>query len=112
MLEHAQPKGERALLSETLIENALKLTGKTIVNMEEAIHRPNSTGKYRFSIEKFCYYLLSPEFIEKYSGIINWEYYFVWQEERMSATVWQAIYEYQSGNEQPLIDLLSKIWAK
>lgn len=100
MLEHAQPKGERARLSEKLIENALNLTGKT---MEDIL---NDTQDYHE--QALCYYLLSPEFIEKYDRIIypeNIDRYPYLQ----SLRFWQAITEYQSGNEKPLIELLSEI---
>ena len=93
------------MLDNTLIENALKLTGKTMEDMDWE-YRWNDT-EY-FSIEKFCYYLLSPEFIYKYI----WE---LWLSDSLSERYnvwlfWNAIYEYQSGNEKPLIELLSKIW--
>lgn len=52
----------------------------------------------KFSIEKFFYYLLSPEFIEKYSKL---DY---------TVSFWVAINRYQSWNSEPLIQLLSKIW--
>lgn len=94
------------MLKQELIENALALTEKT---MEDMYYLKWYSLQYEFLIECFCYYLLSPEFIEKYAWIINWEYYFVWQEERMSATVWKVIYEYQQGNEEPLTNLLSKL---
>ncbi len=98
-------------MEQKLIESALWLTGKTPLDMRVTYKIDKNTRQIveEFSIEKFCYYLLSPSFIEKYAEIINWEYYFVWQEERMSATIWKAIYEYQTWNEQPLIDLLNKI---
>ena len=63
---------------------------------------PENTYVYEFSIEKFCYYLLSPEFIEKYDKI---EYPRVWSC-RTCMYFWLAIYEYQSWNEKPLIELL------
>ncbi len=106
-------------MEKKLIESALWLCEYMYSDFMDEIYRWDSYSfsweyswpniELKFSIEKLCYYLLSPEFIEKYAKIINWEYYFVWQEKRMSATVWQEIYEYQSWNEQPLIDLLSKI---
>lgn len=94
------------MLDNKLIKNALAICGKPMTLMEEAIHKPNTTGKYKFSIEKFCYYLLSPEFIEKYCEIDDI------RPSQWIVIIWWAIYKYQSGNEEPLIELLSKIWAK
>ena len=56
-------------------------------------------------IESYCYFLLSPEFIEKYQEIDNDWLPQVWY----AKSFWNAIYEYQSGDEQHLINLLSKI---
>lgn len=57
-------------------------------------------------IESYCYFLLSPEFIEKYNiyyppSINKWNW--------IAKDFWEAIYEYQSWNEEPLIELLQKI---
>lgn len=94
-------------MKQELIEKALALTGKT---MEDVTIWVGITMDF-FSIEKFCYYLLSPEFIEKY-----FEIYMPDENQRSMITwlfvVWKiaiAIYEYQSGNEKPLEDLLEKI---
>ena len=92
------------MLDPTLIEKALALTGKTLDDMFWWM-----TGWYeneywelpfedKFSMAEFCYYLLSPEFIEKYDWIIHTSRYF-----------WEAIYEYQKGNKEPLTNLLSKL---
>lgn len=54
------------MLSTTLIEKVLALCDTTIYSMEEIYIPRNCEYIYRFSIEKFAYYLLSPEFIEKY----------------------------------------------
>lgn len=111
-------------LDNTLIENALALTGKTMDDMEEIyksydkvacivdyenmdLHFDYST---RFSIKNFCYYLLSPEFIEKYSEIYNYVEGENFEERTIAFTFWLAIYEYQNGDSQPLITLLQKIW--
>lgn len=61
------------MIDNTLIDSALKLTGKTMEDMEEVsgVIYQQEELTYRFSIEKFCYYLLSPEFVEKYSKTIN-----------------------------------------
>lgn len=102
-------------LDPKLIESSLALTGKTMEDMNRCIYCEMVLwAKKEFSIEKFCYYLLSPEFIEKYLDTI-YQYAKISKPDRMKMIArwyWDAIYEYQSGNEQPLIDLLSKIWAK
>ena len=87
------------MLDTKLIERALQLTGKTMEEMNiDYIAYCEIPVENEFSIEKFCYYLLSPEFIEKYDWIIHTSRYF-----------WEAIYEYQKWNEEPIISLLSKI---
>lgn len=91
-------------LPQELITKALALTGKTMEEMKEAIHKANTTGKYRFSIEKFCFYLLSPEFIEKYEKITKQKYW-----EITIFEIWESINYYQKGNSQLLKNLLSKI---
>ena len=58
-----------------LIEKALALTGKTMEDMEEMYNAEYARDidpdyRYRFSIEKFCYYLLSPEFLYMYRKVI------------------------------------------
>lgn len=100
------------MIDNKLIESALWLTWKSMESMTEInvelkywIHNINNI----FSMEKFCYYLLSESFIQKYADRINWDFFFEWQCERVAMNFWKAIYEYQSWNEQPLIDLLSKI---
>lgn len=90
------------MLDNKLIESALQLTGKTMEEMEIVEATNNWFVRY-FSMPNFCYYLLSPEFIEKYSKIHNRDFIYT------SEDIWFAIYEYQSWNEQLLIDLLSKI---
>lgn len=102
------------MLDNTLIENALALTWLKLY-WESIIQWIDSdwTIKYNiFSIQKFCYYLLSPEFIEKYHKklypnevIYTYPWFLHWYVEHF----WIAIYEYQSGNEKPLIELLQKI---
>ena len=55
------------MLYTKLIERALQLTGKTMEEMNiDYIAYCEIPVENEFSIEKFCYYLLSPEFIEKY----------------------------------------------
>lgn len=114
-----------------LIENALALTGKT---MEEMQTITPDWSNWWFSIEKFCFYLLSPEFIEKYRKIYDdsdtyirdaewnpiesiytpkeWGKALTWT----ACAIWWAIYEYQRKDEEfpdwnpePLISLLEKI---
>lgn len=96
-------------MKQELVVNALALTGRSFDEVMEVVP---DWGWYDFtsdfSIEKFCYYLLSPEFIEKYNDTIIWK----WLHLHMWQVVWyfwSSIYEYQLWNEQPLIDLLSKI---
>lgn len=92
-----------------LIESALQLTGKTMEEMEIVEATNNWFIRY-FSMPKFCYYLLSDEFIDTYTIKTNWLHcYYKWIAPETCSKFWQAIYEYQSWNEQPLIDLLSKI---
>ena len=61
----------------------------------------------KFSIEKFCYYLLSPEFIKKYARI-RFNQTDDPSKDCTAEFFWQAIYEYQKGNKEPLNTLLSK----
>lgn len=101
------------MIPQALIESALQLTGKTMEEMNMYYDIPNDLC-YTFSIEKFWWYLLSHEFIEKYNKnrfkgyqpyIINYEY----QNESLKKSIWVCISDYQSWNETHLIELLSKI---
>lgn len=85
------------MLDTKLIENALALTGKTMEDMNIL------PVLCKFSIQNFCYYLLSPEFIGKYCEIDDI------RPSQWIVIIWWAIYKYQSGDSQPLIELLSKI---
>ena len=107
------------MIPTNLIENALSLTGKTMEDVYEYWEAKDENDRYYnwlplvFSIEKFCYYLLSPEFIEKYMPLlfpfeITWDY--EWYLRHTAKDFWEAIYEYQSWNHEPLISLLEKIW--
>lgn len=99
------------MLPQHLIERALELTGKDLSTVQR-VHSmtPDWTVYLEFSIEKFAYYLLSPEFIEKYFWILQSEWFYrMKQRTTIFWLFWEAIYEYQSWNEQPLIDLLEKI---
>lgn len=119
MLEHAQPKGERALLSETLILASLALTGKTMEDMTEPefVHRTQWFPElyhwrlnWLLSIGKFYAFLLSPEFIEKYE--LLWIEKYENDEvpnKYIASEFWVAIHDYQNGDSQLLIELLSKI---
>jgi len=99
-------------MKQELIERALALTWKTMEDMEEqyTIYANATTEvgivKYKFSIEKFCYYLLSPKFQYEYHKAQNYNLNTI----LTARNIWDAIYEYQSWNEQPLISLLETIW--
>lgn len=89
--------GYLTMLSTTLIERALALTGKT---MEDMNINPILC---KFSIEKFFYYLISEEFTDKYRAYcdefnLDPEMDFLY-----------AIRDYQLWNKKPLIELLSEI---
>lgn len=98
------------MLDNTLIENALALTGKTMEDMgvwKERI-RDNIWKNWVFSIEKFCYYLLSKPFLSEYEP-----YYWVQFKDSMRYRVWHAFQEaitaYQDWNDKLLVDLLEKL---
>ena len=95
------------MIDNKLTESALWLTGKTMADMEKVTPKIawwlfNRDIEFTFSIEKFCYYLLSPEFIEAYENMFIRKW--IWVRE-----FWRAIYEYQLNNPEPLKELLSKI---
>lgn len=96
------------MLNNTLIENALNLTGKTMEDMKELIDLWNNDAGYYFSIEKFCYYLLSKPFLSEYEP-----YYWVQFKDSMRYRVWHAFQEaitaYQDWNDKLLVDLLEKL---
>ena len=96
------------MIDNTLIESALQLTGKTMEDMEvvSGVIYQQEELTYRFSIEKFCYYLLSPEFLIAY----NQKMIDTRQELHWWNDIWWTIAEYQSWNEESLKELLSKIW--
>ena len=94
------------MIPQELITKALQLTWKTIEDMEITLWWVNLAWDYCYeelSIEKFCYYLLSPEFIEKY----EWVEYTDWLNSVVDFAY--AITDYQKWNNKPLIELLSKI---
>lgn len=102
------------MIKTELIDSALKLTGKTMEDMEIDKYIRTTPDWFcifdtNFSIEKFSYYILSPEFIEKYQEncINDFESY---TDIVLSELFWRALYLYQSGNEKHLIELLFKIW--
>ena len=94
------------MLTQQLIQSALWLTGKSMDDME-IVYSGRSLA-FVFSIERFCYYLLSPEFIEKYRDVIA-DFYDFDKTHLSIERFAKAIWYYQKWNEQPLIDLLSKI---
>lgn len=100
----------KIMIDNKLIEKALELTGKTMEDMNETIQREFVEEVWRFSIEKFVYYLLSEGFIDQYTQNTWWttselDYTF----EDMAERFWKAIYQFQSWDAEPLISLLSKI---
>ncbi len=102
------------MLPQHLIERALSLTGKKMEDMMEITYCSfrESDDEKEFSIEKFSYYLLSPEFIENMFYILHpWERLQILsnQYKYTAGNIWEAIYEYQLWNEEPLTNLLSKI---
>lgn len=86
------------MLNEQLIIKALALTDKTMEDMMENTGDNLYWEDFVFSIEKFAYYLLSHEFLEKYGEWMS--YVFV---------IGIAINECQEWNQKPLEELLSKI---
>ena len=99
------------MLDNTLIEKALALTGKTMEDFgfwnEKALN-----SFFVLDNPKFCYYLLSQEFIEKY--IIQT----LWLKDYSLAPLyvddyitelWKAICKYQLWKEKLLVDLLKKL---
>jgi len=99
-----------------LIQASLALCGKSIddfmTNKRNYFTHPDGKVIERsVHYESFFYYLLSPEFIEKYWSKIHWI-----KRGDVIHTFWKAIYEYQrrdetypEWNKKPLIELLSKI---
>lgn len=89
-----------------LIEKALALWWKNEWDMCELTIVDKSddkiTTKWKFSIEKFYAYLLSPEFIEKYEPKDGYWWTVQWN-------VWEAIYYHQKWNPETLLSLLEKI---
>ena len=106
---------QQAILDNKLIENALALCEYMYDDMEVVswVIYQKEELTYRFSIEKFCYYLLERHFLIKYYQNQNpWYMPSTETTDLMAGEFWYAIMEYQSGNEKPLIELLSKIWLK
>lgn len=97
------------MLDTKLIENALALTAKTMEDMEIINLIWDWRARCEFSIEKFCYYLLSPEFIEKYKKMNDKSKTDWMHESYYIRCFWRAIYEYQLWNEEQIANLLSKI---
>lgn len=65
----------------------------------------------KFSIEKFCYYLLSKDFVDAYIRLIKTENEVVDIDtlERFIGCIWSAIFSYQAWDLEPLQYFLSKI---
>jgi hypothetical protein len=88
-----------------LIERALALCGKEYWDMSVWV-RWEYEVEWVFSHPCFFYYLLSPEFLYKYNRHTNYNIDdAIWWKE-----VWEVCTEYQKGNSEPIISLLSKIW--
>lgn len=90
-----------------LIEKALALTDENIEDMMEWV--PDEIWFWKvFSMEKFCYYLLSKPFLSEYEP-----YYWVQFKDSMRYRVWHAFQEaitaYQDWNDKLLVDLLEKL---
>lgn len=101
------------MLSQQLIESALALTWINL--LENNISKRNFEWNIvEFSIEKFFFYLLSLDFLYKYVKFIK-VYWEPVSDDKKVRDFWvrflDAIFLYQSGNEKPLIELLSKIWT-
>ena len=106
------------MLDNKLIESALQLTGKTMEDMNIPKYLWDCNVNWmafpefwdKFSIEKFCYYLLDKKFLIKYyQNKKPWYTPSIETTDLMAGEFWYAIMEYQSWNENPLIELLSKI---
>ncbi len=105
-------------MEKKLIESALWLCEYMYSDFMDEIYRWDSYSfsweyswpniELKFSIEKLCYYLLSPEFIEKYRYVIA-DFYDFDKTHLSIERFAKAIWYYQSWNEEPLISLLSKI---
>ena len=96
------------MIPTNLIQDALILTWKTMEDMNELT--PEDYPKV-FSIEKFCYYLISREFILLYFMTCNLEISTKKIEEFNSFMI-SFIQDFQTWNPKPLISLLEKIWKK
>ena len=104
-------------MKKQLIDNALKLCGKSMEDMNIPRYLWDSVVNWmafpefweEFSYPKFYAYLLSPEFIEnywnKYWDDVEWIAY----PEDYYPVFWIAIGKYQKGNIEPIEDLLRKI---
>ncbi len=94
-------------MEQKLIDSALWLTGKTMEDMNIITGWTNWIQK-EVCMQFFCYYLLSPEFIEKYCEKVIQKFYSETIEYYIKC-FWRWIYMYQSWKENDLINLLSKI---
>jgi len=97
------------MLDNKLIESALQLTGKKLYEMNRWYSWEYEV-EFKFCIAEFCYYLLERHFLIKYYQNQNpWYTTSIETTDLMAGEFWYAIMEYQSWNENPLIELLSKI---
>lgn len=92
-----------------LIEKALALTGRKLdYTMREM--KVDEYGAFDdISMSKFCYYLLSPEFIHEYYGKYWDDVKWIAYPEDYYPVFWTAIWQYQKGNPETLLSLLEKI---
>jgi hypothetical protein len=60
-------------------------------------------------IEHYSYFLLSPEFIEKYEKHTKQDMHYIDTKKDLYRLFWQAIGEYQAKDKNLLVSLLSKI---
>ena len=94
------------MLDNKLIESALQLTGKDY----SWIQNPYVIMDTDYDIEKFSYYLLDRNFLIKYyQNQKHWYTPSIETTDLMAGEFWYAIMEYQSGDEEPLIQLLTPI---
>lgn len=105
------------MIKQEIIERALALTGKTMEDMWEIVRKSDCECKYAhfsdydFSYQKFFYYLISTEFIEKYEPLYHKyhiEWWYIW-DNPLPKKFLTAIYKYQKWSPEYLILLLAKI---
>lgn len=94
------------MIDNKLIEKALSLTGKTMEDM----YGDSDKDQYleKISIEKFCYYLISKDFLNTYEPYF-WIKYKESMRYRVGHAFQEAITAYQDWNDKLLVDLLEKL---